>query len=51
MHTRTEKELSPYAPKMASMTIDVEKIAEVIGAEEGNKEDYRRSQCEIEYGR
>ena len=26
------KELSPYAPKMATMTIDVDKIAEVIGA-------------------
>lgn len=25
------KELSPYAPKMATMTIDVEKIGEVIG--------------------
>lgn len=26
------KELSPYAPKIATMTIDVDKIAEVIGA-------------------
>ena len=25
------KELSPYAPKMATMTIDVDKIAAVIG--------------------
>lgn len=43
------KELSPYAPKMASMTIDVEKIAEVIGARgKVIKKIIEESQCEID---
>ena len=43
------KELSPYAPKMATMTIDVDKIAEVIGARgKVIKEIIEESQCEID---
>lgn len=43
------KELSPYAPKMATMTIDVEKIAEVIGARgKVIKKIIEESQCEID---
>lgn len=43
------KELSPYAPKMATMTIDVEKIAEVIGARgKVIKKIIEESQCNID---
>ena len=43
------KELSPYAPKMATMTIDVDKIAEVIGARgKVIKKIIEESQCEID---
>lgn len=43
------KELSPYAPKMATMTIDVEKIAEVIGARgKVIKKIIEESQCGID---
>lgn len=43
------KELSPYAPKMATMTIDVEKIAEVIGARgKVIKKIIEESQCAID---
>ena len=43
------KELSPYAPKMATMTIDVEKIAEVIGARgKVIKKIIEEKQCEID---
>lgn len=43
------KELSPYAPKMATITIDVEKIAEVIGARgKVIKKIIEESQCEID---
>ena len=31
MHPEPRKELSPYAPKMLQMQIDVDKIREVIG--------------------
>ncbi|HIT72878.1 MAG TPA: polyribonucleotide nucleotidyltransferase, partial [Candidatus Fimicola cottocaccae] len=43
------KELSPYAPKIASMQIDVEKIAEVIGARGKTiKKIIEESGCEID---
>ncbi len=43
------KELSPYAPKMATMTIDVEKIGEVIGPRgKVIKSIIEESQCEID---
>ena len=43
------KELSPYAPKTATMTIDVDKIAEVIGARgKVIKKIIEESQCEID---
>lgn len=43
------KELSPYAPKMATMTIDVEKIGEVIGPRgKVIKSIIETSQCEID---
>lgn len=43
------KELSPYAPKMATMTIDVDKIAEVIGARgKVIKKIIEESQCGID---
>ena len=43
------KELSPYAPKIAQMQIDVEKIAEVIGARgKVIKKIVEESGCEID---
>ncbi len=43
------KELSPYAPKMATMTIDVDKIGEVIGPRgKVIKSIIEESQCEID---
>lgn len=43
------KELSPYAPKIASMTIDVDKISEVIGARgKVIKKIIEESNCEID---
>lgn len=43
------KELSPYAPKIATMTIDVDKIAEVIGARGKTiKKIIEETNCEID---
>ena len=37
LHSRTRKELSPYAPKIITTTIDPDKIRDVIGPGQGHQ--------------